>query len=141
MGNQLSLNKINFEDIQDLIKNKHEYILISTLGPSLQNCLIKETIPLEKEEALINELIQQKKMSKAIVIYGKNANDESIYNKYDQLIKLGFSNVFLYCGGMFEWLMLQDIFGDDIFLTNKKELDFLKYKSNQIFNKLYITND
>ena len=141
MGNQLSLNKINFEDIQDLIKNKHEYILISTLGPSLQNCLIKETIPLEKEEALINELIQQKKMSKAIVIYGKNANDESIYNKYDQLIKLGFSNVFLYCGGMFEWLMLQDIFGDDIFLTNKKELDFLKYKLNQIFNKLYITND
>tara|TARA_A100001015_G_scaffold312774_1_gene418608 strand:- start:1965 stop:2390 length:426 start_codon:yes stop_codon:yes gene_type:complete len=141
MGNQLSLNKINFEDIQDVIKNKHNYILISTLGPSLQNCLIKETIPLEKEEALINELIQQKKMSKAIVIYGKNASDESIYNKYDQLIKLGFSNVFLYCGGMFEWLMLQDIFGDDIFLTNKKELDFLKYKSNQIFNKLYITND
>ena len=141
MGNQLSLNKINFEDIQDVIKNKHNYILISTLEPSLQNCLIKETIPWEKEEALINELIQQKKMSKAIVIYGKNANDESIYNKYDQLIKLGFSNVFLYCGGMFEWLMLQDIFGDDIFLTNKKELDFLKYKSNQIFNKLYITND
>lgn len=141
MGNQLSLNKINFEDIQDVIKNKNNYILISTLEPSLQNCLIKETIPLEKEEALINELIQQKKMSKAIVIYGKNANDESIYNKYDQLIKLGFSNVFLYCGGMFEWLMLQDIFGDDIFLTNKKELDFLKYKSNQIFNKLYITND
>lgn len=141
MGNHLSLNKINFEDVQYVIKNKQNYLLISTLPPSLQSCLIEDTISLEKEEAIINDLIQQKKTNKPIIIYGKNANDETIYNKYDQLVKFGFSNVFLYCGGMFEWLMLQDIYGDDIFLTNKKELDLLKYKPSQLFNKLYITNN
>ena len=35
---------------------------------------------------------------------------------------------------MFEWLMLQDIYGRDMFPTTKKEQDLLKYKSNQLLN-------
>ena len=27
--------------------------------------------------------------NKYIIIYGKNANDDTIYNKYEQLLKLG----------------------------------------------------
>ena len=43
--------------------------------------------------------------------------------KYDQLIGLGFVNVFIYPGGLFEWLLLQDIYGYDNFPTqNKKEI-------------------
>ena len=66
-----------------------------------------------------------------IIIYGKNSNDEKIYNKYNQLISLGFYNVYIYSGGLFEWLMLQDIYGEKEFPTTKKELDILKYKSNK----------
>ena len=35
---------------------------------------------------------------------------------------------------MFEWLMLQDIYGKDLFPTTKKEVDLLKYKSKQLLN-------
>ena len=70
-----------------------------------------------------------------IIIYGKNVNDISIYKKYTQLVELGFENVYVYPGGMFEWLLLQDIYGDDLFKTTAKELDILKYKPiNQFIN-------
>ena len=48
--------------------------------------------------------------------------------KYTQLVNLGFVNVYIYPGGLFEWLCLQDIYGDDEFPTTNKELDILKYK-------------
>ena len=64
----------------------------------------------------------------------------TVYNKYEQLIKFGFSNLYIYPGGMFEWLCLQDIYSHDNFPTNKKELDILKYKPDSILNKLYLTN-
>ena len=64
----------------------------------------------------------------------KNSNDEKVYNKYNQLSSLGFYNVFIYTGGLFEWLMLQDIYGENEFPTTKKELDILKYKANKVLN-------
>ena len=62
------------------------------------------------------------------MIYGKNCNDEKLISKYKQLIDLGFINVNIYAGGMFEWLLLQDIYGDDNFPTTSRELDILKYR-------------
>ena len=62
-------------------------------------------------------------------ISGTNC-DENIIQKYKQLKELGFINVFIYPGGMFEWLLLQDIYTDINFKTNKKELNLLKYKPN-----------
>jgi hypothetical protein len=41
---------------------------------------------------------------------------------------LGFENVYIYRGGMFEWLLLQDIYGFDEFQTTSKITDLLKYK-------------
>ena len=38
---------------------------------------------------------------------------------------------------MFEWLLLQDIYGDDEFPTTTKELDILKYKG--VPAKYYLT--
>jgi hypothetical protein len=35
---------------------------------------------------------------------------------------------------MFEWLLLQDIYGKELFPTTKKELDLLRYKSNQLLS-------
>lgn len=139
MGNQQSIQKLNFEDIQQIIKTPENYILINTLDKDLQECLIPNTINVNNEEIIINNLLSNDK-TKNIIIYGKNVNDPSIYERYEQLIKLGFNNLYIYPGGMFEWLCLQDIYSDELFPTNKKELDILKYKPSSQLNNYYITD-
>lgn len=133
MGNTQSMKKINFEDMQTVIKNPEAYLIINTLVPSEQKCLIVNTTLAEEEELIINRYMKENKTIR-IIIYGKNCNDESIQKKYQQLLTLGFYNIFIYTGGMFEWLLLQDIYGKDLFPTTQKELDLLKYKSNQLLN-------
>ena len=61
----------------------------------------------------------------------KNAAIDNINKKYQQLYSLGFYNIFVYLGGMFEWLLLQDIYGDLKFGTTKKELNILKYRATK----------
>ena len=139
MGNNTSIRKINCEDMQKACKNTKNYIIINTLEPTMQNCLIANTTKIENEEALINTIIKKSNRS-PIIVYGKNSNDEKVYKKYEQLIKLGFINVNIYVGGMFEWLLLQDIYGNELFPTTSKELDILKYKSQQVFDVKYIQN-
>jgi hypothetical protein len=127
---QTSYKKINFEDIQYAIQKSNDYIIINTLPISEQDCLIKNTLPYEQEEKTINELLNNYDLNnKKIIIYGKNANDESPEKKYSQLRTLGFSEIYLYSGGLFEWLLLQDIYGNAEFPTSKKILDILKYKA------------
>jgi hypothetical protein len=133
MGNTQSMKKINYEDMQSVIKNPEIYLIINTLPPSEQQCLIVNTTLASEEELIMNKFMKENK-SIRIIIYGKNCNDESINKKYQQLYSLGFYNTFIYLGGMFEWLMLQDIYGKDLFPTTKKELDLLKYKSVQLLN-------
>ena len=129
-------NKISFDDVKFIIKN-NSGILISTLKSNEQECLIEGTVPIQSEEKLINKyLIGEKNIS--IIIYGKNCSDDSIIKKYEQLCKLGFPNVYIYVGGIFEWLLLQDIYGDELFPTTTKELDILKYKCPQQFNILML---
>jgi rhodanese-related sulfurtransferase len=134
MGNSQSIQKINFEDMQSVIKNPEAYLLINTLSESEQACLIPNTMPPAQEETIINNLLQKRTKQVRIIIYGRNSNDEKIYEKYQQLIKLGFYNVYVYPGGLFEWLMLQDIYGFLEFPTTTKQLDFLKYKPKQRLN-------
>jgi len=137
MGGQQSINKINYEDVQYAIKNN--YIIINTLAESEQEVLISKSINASHEVEIINSLIKSCMKDKNIIIYGKNANDDKIMVKYQQLISLGFVNVYLYGGGLFEWLLLQDIYGEDEFPTTKKELDIIKYKPRKLFNVMYLT--
>jgi len=134
MGNSQSTQKINYEDIQYVIKNNESHILINTLNENDQECLLPNTICINKEVELINSLIKNGRKNVKIIVYGRNCNDETIYNKYNQLNSLGFYNLYIYTGGLFEWLMLQDIYGINEFPTTKKELDILKYKPNKILN-------
>lgn len=134
MGNNQSINKINFEDIQYVLKNSESHILINTLNEKEQDCLLPNTINIHHEEDLINKLLKNGNKNVKIIIYGKNCNDDKIYKKYDQLSSLGFHNVYIYSGGIFEWLMLQDIYGKNEFPTTKKELDILKYKPPKKMN-------
>lgn len=133
MGNSISVKKINFEDMQNLINDKNT-LIINTMSSEFQKCLIERTIPIEEEIKLINSLLNNNKEIN-IVVYGMNSSDESIVSKYNQLISLGFTNVYVYPGGLFEYLLLQDIYGDDIFKTTSKELDILKFKGKRIIGK------
>ena len=139
MGNQTSIRKIGFEDMQYIITHKKgNYILINTLSQSEQTCLLPGTVGIYEEESLINKYM---KKNIYIVIYGKNSNDKTIFKKYEQLLGLGFTSVFVYTGGLFEWLLLQDIYGKVEFPTNGEEVDILKYKPQSTFqNQLFLEN-
>jgi len=135
MGNsQSSIQKINFEDIQHVIKSMENHLLINTLNETDQRCLIRNTITAQQEVEIINRLIQSSKQQIKIIVYGANCNDEKIYSRYNQLNSLGFYNVYIYVGGLFEWLLLQDIYGEQEFPTTTKIKDPLKYKPNKILN-------
>ena len=137
MGNTLSCKTVNFEDLQECIFKKDNYLIINTLPSNQQSCLIKNTSTIDKEEKIINESLQ-KYSEINIIIYGKNSTDSTIYNKHKQLKELGLKNIYIYSGGLFEWLLLQDIYGEDEFPTTSKELDILKFKPSKYFNNLLL---
>ena len=135
MGNNISnnifnnitnINKLDPVTLQTLINDKN-YILINTLSENNQNCLINKTILAKNEVNIINNYLSNNK-SINIIIYGKNSYDDSILKKYFQLKNLGFKNLYIYIGGLFEWLLLQQIYGDDEFKTTSKIYDILQYK-------------
>lgn len=131
MGASQSIQKINFEDMHLVLKNIESYLLINTLPNSEQGFLIANTIPYDKEVSIIEKYVKLCPQTK-IVVYGKNCNDETIYNKYNQLVSIGFPNVYLYTGGLFEWSLLQDIYGTELFQTSSApDKDILKYKSGK----------
>ena len=135
MGNISSIPKINFEDMQLAIKENDKYLIINVMENNMQQCLIEKTVSYNIEETVINELIEKKKKDINIIIYGKNSNDEKIFTKYKELRNLGFTNVYIYIGGMFMWLLLQDIYGDDMFPTTNKCIDLLKYNETSRFHR------
>ena len=132
MGNTNSINaitsikKFNFEDMQIARMNKNS-IIINTLPDDNQSCIIPGTININDEVTILNNYLNSNKAI-LIIIYGKNNNDDKIFLKYSQLSDLGFTNVVIYAGGMFEWLLLQEIYSDDNFPTTEKEIDILKFK-------------
>jgi hypothetical protein len=127
------ISKINFKDVQRALRLS-EYIIINTLSFSEQDCLIQNTIPFEQEEKIINDLLNAYDLtSKKFIIYGKNGCDDSAEKKHRQLLNLGFIHVYLYSGGMFEWMLLQDIYGIDEFPTTKKVLDILRFSGAPTF--------
>lgn len=146
MGSNHSKYKINYEDVQYACNytsnnNEKKYIIINTMDKNWQLCLIQNTVSIQNEEETINGILNNKRAGGnniTVIVYGLNSNDETIYSKYEQLVKLGIKNVFIYTGGMFEWLLLQDIYGKDLFPTTSRELDILKYKPRKQLNVLYI---
>ena len=131
MGNSQSMKKINYEDMQTVVKNPEIYLLINTLPSISQDCLISTTVSIDQEEATINKYMKENRNIR-IIIYGKNCNDDLVDKKYQQLLSLGFYNIFVYRGGMFEWLLLQDVYGIEEFPTTVKVLDILKFRAKRI---------
>ena len=132
MGNVQRTKKVNYEDIQMIINNKPpNMLLINTLALHEQNCLLPNTVNVNMEEKIINDNIKNSNIN--IILYGKNNSDKTVEDKYLKLQGLGFTNIYIYPGGMFEWLCLQDIYSDKNFRTTSKELDILKFRPNPIF--------
>jgi len=134
-----SIKKIGFDDILTAIKYPNNFLIINTLPKNEQEFLIYQTVKLEIEEQKINEIIDSGKMMKyKILIYGKNSTDQTVEIKYNKLLKFGFTQVYIYYGGLFEWCLLRDIYGEDLFpiiTTNKiNNIDILKWKPECVFN-------
>ena len=129
-----SNNKANFEDVQYAIKHSKDFIIINTLSITDQDCLILGTITAYQEETIINDIISRIDVpDKRVIIYGRNASDNSPEKKYKQLQNLGIIEIAIYSGGLFEWLLLQDIYGNKAFPTTKKNADLLRFKSDKLF--------
>lgn len=120
-----SIKYINFEEV--LKATLATTIIINTLTVSEQNCLIVDTVPALDEETVVNELLKTNRQMQ-IIVYGKNCTDLGVIKKATQLQTIGFSNVCVYGGGLFEWLLLQDIYGKTEFRTTCNKVDLLKYK-------------
>ena len=109
MGQTSSNPKCSFQELQ---KKKGEFVLINTLPLNKQHYLIKGTLSAHEESQRMNEyLYKNKKVD--IIIYGVDAQDPSISKKFIQLKSLGFENVSVYMGGIFEWALLQEVYGSN----------------------------
>lgn len=127
MFSNTKINRVNFEEIQ---KANKDYLIINTMPATDQDCLIKGTMAIGQEEAKINELLNRYDAAPLpkIILYGRNSHDNTVDAKYKQLRGLGLTDVHVYAGGLFEWLLLQDIYGNDEFPTTKRVIDILRYK-------------
>ena len=132
----------SYKDVQNAISvlGKNNTILINTLPSNKQSILIKGTCAIEKEEQIINDALQHNS-SIFIIIYAAHNCDRSVFQKYEQLRSLGFVNIYIYSGGLFEWLCLQDIYGDNYFQTISKQhekLDLLDMAPSEYCNVLHM---
>ena len=140
MGNkQSSVKKVNFEDIQFLLKNNLNHsLLINTLNANEQDCLIKGTVNINKEESIINANLN--KYNLKIIIYDKNSSQEHLYKKYHQLINLGFKDVYVYLVDYLNGYAYKIYTDKILFPTTKPELDILKYKPRSLLTNNYLLN-
>ena len=119
--------KIGFERVLSAQNSPAKYVIINTLPSSDQGCLIAGTLALLDEERVINELLNSY-IDKTVVIYGRNSTDDSPDKKHKQLVSLGLKDILVYSGGLFEWLLLQDIYGSGEFRTTSKCGDLLGFR-------------
>ena len=129
-------NSIGFEDIKIAIKSTNKYIIINTLELNQQDILIENTVNVSEEENIINKILYlYSEPDRPIIIYRKNSTDSTALKKYDQLVKLGIKDVYIYYGGLFEWLLLNELYGNEEFpVTNSSNIDLLKYRPNSLLN-------
>jgi hypothetical protein len=127
MGNALGSTHPTCVDFEYVLKRYAHATLISTIPCSHGKHRIKHTLGPEEEVEAINRYISSSENTE-IIVYGMNCADTSVFKKYSQLSSLGFTNLKLYCGGLFEWILLQDVYGNDTFQTNHAVDDILKYK-------------
>ncbi len=127
---QSSIDFANYSTIQNAIRSGKTIIHI--MNVSDETILIKGTLPANKEVEQINNWILNNAFENEIYIYGySNADFNKLLQRQKQLLGLGFKHVYIYFGGMFEWLLLRDVFGETEFqldgVVTGAVVDILKY--------------
>jgi len=117
---------IGFNDMKHAIEQG--YVIVNTLPETLQGCLIKGSIAADEEEDRMNDYLQHDETDKIVVLYGMNSCDDSVDRKFEELADLGFRRIYIYVGGLFEWLMLQEIIGISEFPTTSRCMDLMVYQ-------------
>ena len=135
--------RASFDDVLLAIQHPH-MCLINTLPANEQGCLIAGTLPHDQEEEVMNGLVDAGDTRTHFVVYGRNSTDTTVVTKAEQLLELGFApeRVLVYAGGMFEWVLLQDVYGTETFVTTTKVKDLLVFSRPTRTahpSKLYLT--
>jgi hypothetical protein len=122
MGNSTSslpvLDRATFDDLKD-----PRFLIINVLSETEQDVLIQGTVPCSEEVAEVEKAIAEKKV---IIIYGRNNHDDRVCLKYSQLKKLG-GKAKVYIGGLFEWILLQELYGNERFPLTSYNFDPYQY--------------
>jgi hypothetical protein len=123
MGNATSrvlpvVERAVFDDLND-----SRYLVISVLSETEQDVLIQGTVACGNEVAEVEKAIQAKRV---IIIYGRNNHDDRVWLKYAQLKKLG-GKAKVYIGGLFEWILLQELYGNERFPLTSAKFDPYQY--------------
>ena len=121
-------DRVGFDEIKRLNTAKSNDLLINTLPEHMQQCLISNTTSIQDEITQINDFLENRNWNACIYIYGMNHRDPTVERKQKQLKQLGFKRVSVYLGGLFEWLLLQDVYGKTEFPTTSVQTDILQYK-------------
>lgn len=109
MGQTASFPRCSFKELQ---KKQGDFILLNTLPLNRQHYLIKGTLPGIEEAEKINEYLYKNKKVE-IIVYGLDCQDATVLKKFAQLKSLGFEHVSIYMGGLFEWALLQEVYGSN----------------------------
>jgi hypothetical protein len=149
------MDTVDFSQVQDFIRNKKttSWKLVNTLPTSEQDCLIAGTMTAQQEIEYMDQwMMDERKRSdffarlfsgnendgkdkdtvdpRKMILYGKNAQDKSPWAKRRELIRVyGFeeTEITIYAGGLFEWMLLQEIYGHSLFPTTIVEKDLLRF--------------
>lgn len=127
MGNSESrIQTANFDNVK-----YDKRILIHVMDDADQRVLIKGTLTIEEEVETMNSVLNASKQGEtSVIIYGKNMDDYGrVVKRYNQLRQMGF-NAFVYLGGIFEWLLLQEVYGISEFPIENRgfaKVDVLKF--------------
>ena len=71
---------------------------------------------------------------KSVIGVDMSSADETAITKGQQLSALGFTNIYIYIGGLFEWALLQEIYDFENFPTTTKLSDPLRFQPANKFN-------
>jgi hypothetical protein len=100
--------------------HNRQYLVVSVLPDAFLQTeqLLPTTLSPEKEEEVINRILETGEIDQVtLILYGKNNTDTKVFEKYKKLHDRFGLNCVLYLGGMFEWLLLQKLHGEEAYPT------------------------
>ena len=86
MGNSQTINKINFEDIQFILKTDQKYIIINTLGEQEQSCLLPKTVKAHEEVELLTNLLKMGRKDVKLVVHVRERIGYSCSNHHHNVL-------------------------------------------------------